>query len=71
MYSQEQVMVQQILSMPRLSASELGLAGVAFRKAMLLVGGGRLKILRISLRWVGLARSADGDITNSSLPRLC
>lgn len=42
-------MVQQILFVPQLSASELGLAGVVVRIAMLLVGEGRLRILRISL----------------------
>ena len=55
MYSPELVMVQQILSIPQLSASELGLEGVAFRRAMLLVGEGMLRILRISSLWVVLA----------------
>jgi hypothetical protein len=52
-------MVQQILSTPQLSASELGLGAVVFRKAMLLVGVGRLRIPRISWRWDGLAWFAD------------
>lgn len=52
--------VQQSLLIRQLFASELELGGVVFRKAMLLVGGGRLRILRISLRWDGLAGLVDG-----------
>jgi hypothetical protein len=55
MYSRELVMVQRIFLIRQLSASEPEPGEVVFRKAMLLAGGGRLGILRIWLRWIGLA----------------